>query len=86
MTGVSTTVGFAAALKDLKLLNNGPKCKELEWECILLAVEVYGGWGGKACETFEHTCKRLVVGSAFSEVMVRHKLFGMPRLNCPRNP
>ena len=35
--------------------------RSLGGECIPLAVEMYGGWGEKACETFEHTCKRLAV-------------------------
>ena len=40
--GVSTTVGFAAAQKeDLKMTKNDPKCKELWWECVPLAVETY---------------------------------------------
>ena len=75
--GASTTVGFAAAHKEeLQSVNNGPKCKELGWECIPQAVETYGGWGEKACETFKRTCKRLAVGSASNEVAVRQELFG----------
>ena len=41
----------------------------------MLAVEMYGDWGENV-ETFECTCKRLAVGSASSEVMVRQELFG----------
>ena len=28
-----------------KLHSNGPKCQELGWSCIPLAVETYGNWG-----------------------------------------
>ena len=79
-------MGFAATLKeDLKLLKNGLKCKELRWECIPLALEeMYGGWGEKAWETFEHTCKRLAVGSSSREVMVRQELFGRLSLTLMR--
>ena len=46
--GVNTTVGFAAAHKqEIKMAKSGPKCDELGWECISLAVETYGGWGEK---------------------------------------
>ena len=45
------------------MTKNGPKCAELGWECIPLAVETYmymdGGWGEKAQETFDHISKRL---------------------------
>ena len=46
--GASTTVGYSAAEKEVvKMTKNGPKCAELGWECIPLAVETYGGWGRK---------------------------------------
>ena len=42
--GASTTVGYSAAEKEVvKMTKNGPKCAELGWECIPLAVE----WGKK---------------------------------------
>ena len=50
----------------VKMTKNGPKCAELGWECIPLAVETYGGWGEKAQETFHRTSRRLAVGSASS--------------------
>ena len=64
-------MGFAAVHKEK--LKNGPKCKEFGWECILLAVDSYGGWREKTCETFNRTCKRLAVDSASNAVVVRHK-------------
>ena len=67
--GASTTVGFGAAHKEeLKLVKNGPKCKELGWVCIPLVVETYGGWGVRACETDWLW--------AHNEVAMRQELFG----------
>ena len=34
-----------------KLHFNGPKCQELGWSCIPLAVETYGNWGKQAHDT-----------------------------------
>eukprot|EP00731_Ephydatia_muelleri_P017175 Em0010g273a len=34
----------ALAAEVRKLHSNGPKCQELGWSCILLAVETYGNW------------------------------------------
>ena len=32
--------------------SNGPKCQELGWVCVPLAVESYGNWGKEAKNTF----------------------------------
>ena len=62
------------------MVKNGPKCKELEG---VQSTETYGGWGVRP----KCTCRKLAVGSASNEVVVRQELFG--RLNetkCPGNP
>ena len=70
--GASTTVGYLAAEKEVvKMTKNGPKCMELGWECIPLAVETYCSWGEKAQKTFNRTSRRLAVGSDSSEAMVK---------------
>ena len=76
--GASTTCGFCCSsyLEEVKMAKNGPKCHELGWECIPLAVETYGGWGEKTHQTFEHTCRRLAVGSVSNEIRVRQELSG----------
>ena len=75
--GASTTVGYSAAEKEVvKMTKNGLKCAELRWECIPLAVETYGSWGEKAQETFNRTSRRLAVGSASSEAVVRQDMYG----------
>eukprot|EP00731_Ephydatia_muelleri_P034645 Em0070g1a len=35
----------ALAAETRKLHSNGPKCQEVGWSCIPLAVETYGNWG-----------------------------------------
>ena len=58
------------------MTKNGPKCAEFGSECISLAVETNGGWGKKAQETFNHTSRRLAVGSASSKAEVRQDMYG----------
>ncbi|KAL5500674.1 hypothetical protein EMCRGX_G012268 [Ephydatia muelleri] len=42
----------ALAAEACKLHSNVPKCQELGWSCIPLAVETYGNWGKEAHDTF----------------------------------
>ena len=65
-------------------VKNGPKCAELGWECIPLAVETYGGWGEKAQEMFNRISRRLAVGSASSEARVRQDMYGRLSLTLVR--
>ena len=52
----SVTAGSAAyAAEQRKHVANDPKCNELGWVCIPLAVELYGCWGSEA----KHTLSRL---------------------------
>ena len=48
-----STAGVAAvAAESRKHVANDPKCFELGWTCVPLAVETYGNWGVEAQETF----------------------------------
>ena len=48
-----STAGVAAvAAESRKHVANDPKCFELGWTCVSLAVETYGNWGVEAQETF----------------------------------
>ena len=38
----------SAAAETRKILTNGPKCQELGWTCIPLAVEAFCNWGKEA--------------------------------------
>ena len=42
----------AAASRQCKHIANDPKCQELGWVCVPLAVEMYGNWGREAHTTF----------------------------------
>ena len=40
---------------------NDPKCRELGWVCIPLAVESYGCWGEEAHSSFSRLATRLAL-------------------------
>ena len=44
-----------------KLHSNGPKCQELGWSCIPLAVETYGNWGKEAQDTISRLASHLAI-------------------------
>ena len=45
--------GVVARAEAKKLAANGPKCRELGWRCIPLAVDTFGCWGRRASQAFE---------------------------------
>ena len=51
----------ALAAETRKLHSNGPKCQELGWSCIPLAVETYGNWGKQAHDTFSRLASFLAI-------------------------
>ena len=46
--------------------------------------DMYGGWGEKAQQTFNHTSRRLAVGSTSSEAGVRQDMYGRLSLTLVR--
>ena len=42
----------AKAAEHRKRAENDPKCTELGWQCLPLAVENYGAWGPEALSAF----------------------------------
>eukprot|EP00731_Ephydatia_muelleri_P014935 Em0008g655a len=58
-----------------KLHSNGPKCQELGWSCIPLAVETYGNWGKEAQDTASH----LAIHQTFHKSSLVAEIYG--RLN-----
>ena len=57
-----STAGVAAANAESRKHDaNDPKCVELGWICIPLAVEAYGNWGKEAQETFSQLASLLAV-------------------------
>lgn len=52
----SVTAGSVAyAAEQRKHIANDPKCNELGWVCVPLAVELYGSWGSEARQTLIST-------------------------------
>ena len=49
------------ATETRKLHSNGPKCQELGWSCIPLAVETYGKWGIEAQDTISRLASHLAI-------------------------
>ena len=56
------TSGSAAGKAEVRKHNaNDPKCRELGWVCIPLAVESYGCWGEEAHSSFSRLAARLAL-------------------------
>ena len=55
---------------------NDPKCAELGWKCIPLAVECYGAWGPEALKAFSQVATRLAIRGNTSKSMAFTDLFG----------
>eukprot|EP00731_Ephydatia_muelleri_P024059 Em0016g330a len=81
LAGASRRVGAAAeAAENRKHTANDPKCAELGWRCVPLAVETYCNWGEEARRTFTLLATHLVFGSSsFCKARVISDMFG--RLN-----
>ncbi|KAL5489657.1 hypothetical protein EMCRGX_G018775 [Ephydatia muelleri] len=65
-----------AVAKSCKHVSNGPKCQELGWVCVPLAIEIYGNWGREANITFSCLASRLAVCAALSKNKVTADLYG----------
>ena len=76
----SHQAGVAAlAAEAHKLHSNGPKCQELGWSCILLAVETYGNWGKEAHDTISRLASHLAIHQSSPKSSVVAEIYG--RLN-----
>ena len=75
---VCRRVGAAAeAAENRKHTANDPKCAELGWRCVPLAVETYCNWGEEARRTFTLLATRLAFGSSsFRKARVISDMFG----------
>ena len=69
----------ALAAEARKLHSNGPKCQELGWSCIPLAVETYGNWGKEAHCTVSRLASHLAIHQSFPKSSVVAEIYG--RLN-----
>ena len=62
LTGASTIGGVAAESRaETKAATNGPKCHELGWRCIPMAVSVFGEWCDSGAETIGRIASHLAL-------------------------
>ena len=63
---------------------NDPKCVELGWRCIPLAVESYGLWGPEALRAFSQVASRLAIRDNIPKSKVIAELYGRLSLSLIR--
>ena len=63
---------------------DAPKCVELGWRCILLAVERYGAWDPEASKAFSQVATRLAIRGNTPKAKVVAELYG--RRSYPQTP
>ena len=56
-----TACAVAAATEQCKHTANDPRCQELGWVCLSLAVKMYDNWGREAHTTFTHLATQLAI-------------------------
>ena len=66
----------AKAAEHRKHTENDPKCAELGWQCIPLAVESYGAWGPEALRAFSQVATRLAIRGNTPKSKVVAELYG----------
>ena len=66
----------AKAAEHRKHTENDPKCAELGWRCVPLAVENYGAWGPEALRAFSQVASRLAIRGNTPKSKVEAELFG----------
>ena len=80
------TSGFAAlSAETRKHKANDPKCSELGWVCVPLAVETYGNWGKEARDTFSRLATRLAIGSSRSKSSCAYEVYSKLNLTLTRS-
>ena len=66
----------AKAAEHRKHTENDPKCVELGWRCIPLAVESYGAWGPEALRAFSQVATQLAIPGNTPKSNVVAELYG----------
>ena len=64
------------AAEACKLHSNGPKCQELGWSFIPLAVEMYGNWGKEAHDTISRLASHLAIHQSSPKSSVVAEIYG----------
>ena len=62
-----------------------PKCRELGWVCVPLAVETYRNWGKEAKDTFSRLATQLAIGSHKSKSSHVFELYSKLNLTLTRS-
>ena len=68
--------GEPKAAEHRKHTENDPKCVELGWRCIPLAVESYGAWGPEVLRAFSEVATRLAIHGNTTKSKVVAELYG----------
>ena len=80
LTAASLSEGVTAEEAEVrKHRANDPKCSELGWVCIPLAVETYGNWGRETQSTFSRLASHLAIITSSHKSKVLTELYS--RLN-----
>ena len=58
-----------------KHAHNDPKCAELHWQCVPLAVDSYGQWGDEAHFAFTEIALRLSKRTKVTVSSAQHSLY-----------
>ena len=66
----------AKAAEHRKHTENDPKCVQLGWRCILLAVQNYGAWGPEALRAFSQVATQLAIHCNTPKSIVVAELYG----------
>ena len=66
----------AKSAEHRKHTENDPKCVELGWRCIPLAVESYGAWGPEASKAFSQVATRLAIRGNTPKAKIVAELYG----------
>ena len=81
-----STAGVAAVTAESrKHVANDPKCFELGWTCVPLAVETYGNWGVEAQETFSRLASLLAASHSVSKSKATADIYGRSNLTLTRS-
>ena len=66
-------------------LSNDPKCQELGWVCVPLAVESYGNWGKEAQNTFARQASILSISLHCPKAKVLTEIYGQLNISLVRS-
>ncbi|KAL5484534.1 hypothetical protein EMCRGX_G021052 [Ephydatia muelleri] len=75
----------AVAAESRKYVANDPKCTELGWTCVPLAVETYGNWGVEAQETLSRLASLLAASHSVSKSKATADIYGCLNLTLTRS-